>query len=86
MRVELVAAQADFDGICEQEEGELMSGDRDFIKAIWASAHAVEDWPGKVTIRRFSPYKKTCVIGEGATESEAWHNAVERVERVCDKP
>jgi hypothetical protein len=56
-----------------------------FVKAIWKSAHAVEDFPGKVTIRRFSPYKKVCVVGEGATKQAAWRNAVERVEKVCAK-
>jgi hypothetical protein len=60
-----------------------MSEDRDFIKAIWKSAHSVQEFPGKVTIRRFSPYKKVCVVGEGATESDAWRNAVKRVEKVC---
>lgn len=59
--------------------------DIEFIKAIWKSAHAVEDFPGKVTIRRFSPYKKICVVGEGATRHAAWRNAVERVEKVCEK-
>ena len=60
-----------------------MGEDRDLIKHIWASAHAVEDWQGKVTIRRFSPFKKFVVVGEGTTEAEAWRDAAERVERVC---
>jgi hypothetical protein len=59
-----------------------MSEDVEFIKFIWKSAHAVQDFPGKVTIRRFSPFKKVAVVGEGKTEAEAWRNAVERVEKV----
>jgi hypothetical protein len=55
------------------------------IKTIWKSAHSVEDFPGKVTIRRFSPYKKVCVVGEGTTKQAAWRNAVERVEKVLAK-
>lgn len=54
----------------------------DYIKHIWKSAHVVQDFPGKVTIRRFSPFKKVAIIGEGATETDAWQDAVDRVEKV----
>jgi hypothetical protein len=60
-----------------------MHEDIEYIKAIWKSAHAVQEWPGKVTIRRFSPFKKFVVVGEGATEEAAWKDAVDRVERLC---
>ena len=34
-----------------------MDDDKAVVKSVWKSARAVEDWPGKVTIRRFSPFK-----------------------------
>lgn len=57
------------------------SDDVAVVKAVWKSAHAVQDWPGKVTIRRFSPLKKFHVEGEGATEVEAWKNVAERIRK-----
>ena len=39
--------------------------DEEVVKAVWKSAYAVEDWPGKVTVRRFSPYNKFKIEGEG---------------------
>lgn len=65
---------------------QTMNDNVEQIKAIWKSAHAVQEWPGKVTIRRFSPFKKFAIIGEGATEAEAWRNAVERVEALWASP
>jgi hypothetical protein len=56
--------------------------DEETVKCVWKSAHAVEDWPGKVTIRRYSPFKKFRVEGEGATVSEAWKNTADRVRRI----
>ena len=32
-----------------------MNNDEMVVKTVWKSAHAVRDWPGMVTIRRFSP-------------------------------
>jgi hypothetical protein len=55
------------------------SEDELVVKSVWKSAHAVEDWPGKVTIRRFSPYKKEKVEGEGKTVAEAWKNTANRI-------
>ena len=52
------------------------------VKSVWKSAHAVEDWPGKVTIRRFSPFKKFHIEGEGKTVAEAWKNAADRVRKI----
>ncbi len=52
------------------------------VKSVWKSAHAVEDWPGKVTIRRFSPYKKVKIEGEGRTTSEAWRNVANRIREI----
>jgi len=60
----------------------MRSDDRAVVKAVWASAHAVEDWPGKVTIRRFSPYKKFVVEGEGKTEDEAWKRVADRIRAI----
>ena len=55
------------------------------VKAVWKSAHAVEEWPGKVTIRRFSPFKKFVVVGEGATKEKAWENAGKRLEKMFEE-
>ena len=33
-----------------------MNNDEMVVKTVWKSAHAVRDWPGMVTIRRFSPF------------------------------
>ena len=52
------------------------------VKSVWKSAHAVEDWPGKVTIRRFSPYKKVKIEGEGKTPEEAWKNVADRIRAI----
>ena len=62
-----------------------MSEPREFIKFVWKSAHAVNDFPGKWTIRRFSPFKKVCVVGEGATEELAWKNAESRITALLEK-
>lgn len=48
-----------------------MSDDEMVVKSVWKSARAVRDWPGMVTIRRFSPFKNEKVEGSGATEAEA---------------
>lgn len=64
-----------------------VSDDERVVKSVWKSAHAVEDWPGKVTIRRFSPYKKFKVEGEGRTAAEAWNNVANRIKAIWgDKP
>jgi hypothetical protein len=60
----------------------LLDDDQLVVKSVWKSAHAVEDWPGKVTIRRFSPYKKVCVEGEGKTAAEAWKNVADRIREI----
>ena len=52
------------------------------VKAVWKSAHAVEDWPGKVTIRRFSPYKIVKIEGEGKTVEEAWRNVANKIRAI----
>ena len=54
------------------------------VKSVWKSAHAVEDWPGKVTIRRFSPFKKVKVEGEGKTAEEAWKNVADRIRAIWE--
>ena len=59
-----------------------MSEDEMVVKSVWKSAHAVEDWPGKVTIRRFSPYKKIKVEGEGKTVAEAWKSVADRIRSI----
>jgi hypothetical protein len=56
-----------------------MNNDEIVVKSVWKSAHAVEDWPGKVTIRRFSPFKNVKIEGEGKTVSEAWKNTADRI-------
>ena len=52
------------------------------VKSVWSSAHAVEDWPGKVTIRRFSPFKKVKVEGEGKTTAEAWKKVADKIRAI----
>lgn len=52
------------------------------VRAVWKSAHAVTDFPGKVTIRRFSPFKKSRVEGEGKTVEEAWKNVADRIRKI----
>ncbi len=59
-----------------------MSDDEAVVKSVWKSAHAVEDWPGKVTIRRFSPYRKFTVEGEGKTSNEAWKSVADRIRAI----
>ena len=59
-----------------------MSDDEAVVKSVWKSAHAVEDWPGKVTIRRFSPFQKFKVEGEGKTIEEAWKNVADRIRAI----
>ena len=61
-----------------------MSDDQLVVKSVWRSAHAVEDFPGKVTIRRFSPYKTTKIEGEGRTTEEAWKNAADKIRAIWD--
>jgi hypothetical protein len=56
-----------------------MSDDEMVVKSVWKSAHAVEDWPGKVSYRRFSPYRKLKIEGEGKTVAEAWKNVADRI-------
>ena len=55
------------------------------VKSVWKSAHAVEDRPGKVTIRRFSPFKKVKVEGEGKTAEEAWRKVADRIRAILDE-
>ena len=52
------------------------------VKSVWKSAHAVEDWPGKVTIRRFSPFKPVKIEGEGETADQAWKNTADKIRAV----
>jgi len=63
------------------DEDELTDNIR-VVKSVWASAHAVTDYPGKVTIRRFSPFKKVRVEGEGKTVEEAWKNTAEKIRAI----
>ena len=63
-----------------------MSEDELCVKSVWKSAHAVEDWPGKVTIRRFSPYRKFKVEGEGKTVADAWKNTADRIRAIWNSP
>jgi hypothetical protein len=62
-----------------QEEDELV------VKSVWKSAHAMQDFPGKVTIRRFSPYGKSKIEGEGANEAEAWKKVADRIRAIWKK-
>ena len=55
------------------------------VRSVWKSARAVTDFPGKVTIRRFSPFKKFCVEGEGKTVEEAWKNVADRIRKIWDE-
>ena len=55
------------------------------VRSVWKSAHAVTDFPGKVTIRRFSPFKNVCVEGEGKTAKEAWKNVADRIRKIWDE-
>ena len=59
-----------------------MEEDMEVVKSVWRSARAVEDWPGKVTIRRFSPFKRVQIEGEGKTEAEAWKNTADRIRAI----
>ena len=59
-----------------------MSEDEQVVKSVWKSAHAVRDWPGMVTIRRFSPFTNEKVEGHGATETEAWKNTADRIRKI----
>ena len=52
------------------------------VRSVWKSAHAVTDFPGKVTIRRFSPFKNVYVEGEGKTAKEAWKNVADRIRKI----
>ena len=58
------------------------SEDELVVKSVWKSAHAVRDWPGMVTIRRFSPFKNEKVEGEGATEADAWKNTADKIRAI----
>ena len=60
-----------------------INDDEAVVKAVWKSARAVKDWPGKVTIRRFHPYKRFLLIeGEGATEADAWKNVADKIRAI----
>ena len=59
-----------------------MSDDEQVVRSVWKSARAVRDWPGMVTIRRFSPFKNEKVEGHGATEAEAWKNVADRIRAI----
>ena len=62
-----------------------MRDDEMVVKSVWKSAHAVEDWPGKVTIRRFSPFNKGLghkVEGEGKTANEAWKSVADKIRKI----
>ena len=59
-----------------------MNDDEHVVKSVWKSARAVRDWPGMVTIRRFSPFKNEKVEGHGATEAEAWKNTADRIRAI----
>ncbi len=59
-----------------------MTDDEQVVKSVWKSARAVRDWPGMVTIRRFSPFKNEKVEGQGATEAEAWKNVADRIRAI----
>ena len=59
-----------------------MDEDVAVVKSVWKSAHPVQDFPGKVTIRRFSPYKKVKIEGEGKTVAEAWKNAADKIREI----
>jgi hypothetical protein len=57
-----------------------MNNDEMVVKTVWKSAHAVRDWPGMVTIRRFSPFKNEKI--EGATEADAWKNVADKIRAI----
>ena len=59
-----------------------MNDDEIVVKSVWKSAHAVEEWPGKVTIRRFSPYKTVKIEGEGKTANEAWKSVADKIRKI----
>jgi hypothetical protein len=59
-----------------------INDDQAVVKSVWKSAHAVQDWPGKVTIRRFSQYKRFSIEGEGATEADAWKNVADKIRAI----
>ena len=59
-----------------------MSDDELVVTSVWKSAHVVRDWPGMVTIRRFSPFKNEKIVGQGATEADAWKNAADKIRAV----
>ena len=59
-----------------------MSNDEMVVKSVWKSAHAVRDWPGMVTIRRFSPFKNEKIEGKGATEADAWKNVADKIRAI----
>jgi hypothetical protein len=59
-----------------------MSDDEMVVKSVWKSARAVRDWPGMVTIRRFSPFNNEQVEGCGATEAEAWKNTADKIRAI----
>ena len=59
-----------------------MSDDESVVKSVWNSARAVRDWPGMVTIGRFSPFKNEKVEGHGATEEDAWRNVADRIRAI----
>ena len=59
-----------------------MSDDELVATSVWKSAHVVHDWPGMVTIRRFSPFKNEKIVGQGATEADAWKNAADKIRAI----
>ena len=59
-----------------------MSDDELVVKSVWKSAYVVEDWPGKFTVRRFSPFKKVKIEGEGQTSNEAWKSVADRIRSI----
>jgi hypothetical protein len=61
---------------------DTLADDKAVVRSVWKSARAVEDWPGKVTIRRFSPYKTLKVEGEGTTIAEAWKNTANKIRKI----
>lgn len=62
----------------------MISDDELVVKSIWKSAHVVEDWPGKFTVRRFSPFNKFRVEGEGKTAAEAWKSVADKIRAICN--
>ena len=75
------AKAAEMESSMEQD----IEDDQLVVKSVWKSAHAVEDWPGMVTIRRFSPFKKIRIEGEGKTVAEAWKNTADKIRAIWNE-